>query len=172
MVVSKTVPHDHDFTYSADADVITATCGNDNCGLTDNKVTLTLVPPTLTTYGGTGSASATLTGLDEFRDATELTVAATDIKYVGRNNTTYAESTTAPTGAGTYTAKITVDNATASVDYEILKADPTYIVPTGLKAVCGNTLASVTLPEHWTWDDDTLGVGAKGFNIFEATFTP
>ena len=123
------IVHTHSFTYSTNGATITATCTADGCTPTDNKATLTIVAPTLTTYGGTGDATATLTGLSDFNTATRLTVAETNIKYVGRDGTEYAESTTAPTSVGKYTAKITLsgvktsagDNqsATASVDYEI-----------------------------------------------------
>lgn len=51
--------------------------------------------------------------------ATGKTISETDIRYVGRDDTAYAESATAPTDAGKYTAKITIEGKTASVDYEI-----------------------------------------------------
>lgn len=100
--------HTHSFTYSASGATITATCSNTGCTLTENP-TLTIVKPTLETYGQTGkSAAATLTGLEAFNTVTGKSIAATDIKYVGRAGTTYAESATAPTNAGKYTAKITL----------------------------------------------------------------
>ena len=51
--------------------------------------------------------------------ATGKTISETDIRYVGRDDTAYAESATAPTDAGKYTAKITVEGKTASMDCEI-----------------------------------------------------
>ena len=100
--------HTHSFTYSASGATITATCSNTGCTLTANP-TLTIVKPTLETYGQTGkSAAATLTGLEAFNTVTGKSIAATDIKYVGRAGTTYTESTTAPTDAGKYAAKITL----------------------------------------------------------------
>jgi len=122
--------HTHNFTYSSDGAVITATCSASGCTLTDNKATLTIVKPTLTTYGETGkSAVATLDGLQAFNTATSKAIAATDIKYIGRDGTTYTESATAPTNAGKYTAKITLSgvktaegddkSVAASVDYSI-----------------------------------------------------
>ena len=119
------VSHNHSFTYSASGATITATCSEDDCSLTDNKATLTIAKPALTTYGGTGDAAATLTGLTDFNTATNRNVAVGDIKYVGREGTTYSESATAPTDAGKYTAKITVAGETASVNYEITKASET-----------------------------------------------
>lgn len=120
--------HEHDFTYgiSDDDDTIIASCQSEDCTLTGAKVELTINAPEKTTYGDSNSASATLTGLDDFVAATKKTIAATDIEYVGRGDTNYTKSTTAPTAAGTYTAEITVvDNETpytASVNYEIAKA--------------------------------------------------
>lgn len=128
-------PHTHNFTYSADGPTITATCSAEGCPLppsteggNDHVAKLSLVAPTLTTYGGTGDATATLDGVNAFNTATGKTIATTDIKYVGRGSTTYEESSTAPTNAGTYTAKITVEEKTASLNYEIAKADITPVV--------------------------------------------
>ena len=119
--------HTHSFTYGAEGAVLTATCTDTvgTCGLTDSKVTLTIAAPTLTTYGGTGSAEATLEGWEAFNTATGQSATATDIRYQGREETSYGESATAPTAPGKYTAKITVAGATASVNYEIGKATPT-----------------------------------------------
>jgi len=141
MTVNNVAPHTHNFTYSvgtgSGADTITATCGADGCPLplsseggTDHVATLTIVAPTLTTYGGTGDATATLTGLDDFKTATGKAIATTEIKYVGRDGTSYDESTTAPTNAGKYTAKITVEEQTAQVNYEIAKVNQSVTAPT------------------------------------------
>ena len=46
--------HDHSFTYTGSGDTITATCNAEGCDLTDNKTTLTITAPTLTTYGLNG----------------------------------------------------------------------------------------------------------------------
>ncbi|SNU05007.1 hypothetical protein SAMN06297422_102119, partial [Lachnospiraceae bacterium] len=111
--------HIHSFDYSVEGATITATCSAADCTLTDNKTTLTINAPIKTIYGDANSASATLTGLDDFNSATSLNITETGIKYVGRGNTTYAESDTAPVNAGTYTASITAGSKTASVDYTI-----------------------------------------------------
>ena len=171
-------PHTHDFSYSTGYNAIIAECTADGCTLDDGTeqhnhiITLNIVAPTLTTYGGTGSAAATLTGLTDFNVATGKTIAATDIKYVGRDGTTYTESTSAPTNAGKYTAKITVEEKTASVNYEIAKVNPTYTVPTGLTAVFGDLLSNVTLPDGWSWTNPLQSVGNAIVNTFKAIFTP
>ena len=138
IVFTKASAHTHSFTYSASGATITATCSATGCTLppsteggTDHVAKLTIVKPTLTTVGGTGDAAATLDAdaLAAFNAATGKSLAATDIKYVGRDGTTYAESATAPTKAGKYTAKLTLSgvktaegedkSVTASVEYSI-----------------------------------------------------
>ena len=133
--IFSTRTHTHNYIYSGSGANITATCRNDDTGHTGSlTATLTITAPTLTTYGGTGSVLASLTGLDSFKTATGSAVTEAYIRYTGRGDTTYAESASAPTNAGKYTAKITIDgvttdagdnqSVTASVDYEIAKADP------------------------------------------------
>lgn len=173
-------PHDHEFNFAAAGATVTATClkgdcpeGYDGAG----APTLTLNAPALTVYGGTDNRRATLTSnlpknYAAFKNLTGTDFSEDDIKYVGRDGTDYAESAFAPDAAGKYTAKITVGGATASVDYEIAKADPGYTVPTGLNAVCGDTLSSVALPDGWTWADGTQSVGNVGTKTFKANFTP
>ena|GEM_PF-1120681 len=121
----RTNAHVHDFSYTVDGDTITATCADSDGGHgTTKTVTLTLNSPTLSIYNGSGNASAILaqTELNAFNSATGKSVSESDIKYVGRDGTSYNESTTAPTDAGKYRASITVENVTAYVDYEISKA--------------------------------------------------
>ena len=62
---------------------------------------------------------------------------------------------------------------TADLTVAVSKATPEYTVPAGLTAIYGQTLADVTLPDGWTWDDAlTTKVGNAGSNTFSATFTP
>ena len=50
---------------------------------------------------------------------------------------------------------------------------PQYTVPTELKAVYGQTLKDIALPEGFTWqDEETTAVGNAGENKFKVTFTP
>ena len=148
-------PHAHNFIYSGDSATIIATCNNDDngCNLTDHKVTLTIVAPTLTYAGQVGegiSEAATLDGLDTFNIATDKNVALMDIKYIGRDGTDYVESSNAPTAVGKYTAKITVEGKTASVDYRIFKTalttfnTPDFILPTEVVTVEANAFDGVT----------------------------
>ena len=53
-----------------------------------------------------------------------------------------------------------------------MKAAPEYKVPAELRAVYGQTLATVTLPDGWTWNESVNAVGNVGVNSHKATFTP
>ncbi|MCD8049107.1 MAG: S-layer homology domain-containing protein [Clostridia bacterium] len=64
------------------------------------------------------------------------------------------------------------NTVTANISVTVTKAEPAYEVPTGLTAVYGDSLASVTLPDGWTWEDESLNVGNAGTNAFTAIFTP
>lgn len=158
----KTSNHVHSWTYAASGATITATCTNTDGGHSGSTTaTMTVVKPALTTYGGSESAEATITGSIDG-------VTTPAIVYMKGADTL----TSAPTDAGTYTANITLGDATASVEYTISKANPTYTAPTGLTATYGDTLSAVTLPTGWTWANSSASVGNAGTNTFKATFTP
>ena len=130
----------HSFVYDANGATVTATCEHDRCKYKNTPAKLTIVAPTLTTVGGKGSESATLTGLTDFNTATGLSVSADSIRYfkATKNGTTYTKSgsalTSAPTDAGDYLAEITVSdvktgaettgNVTAGLGYTIAKEAP------------------------------------------------
>ena len=127
----------HRFSYTADSATVTASCIAGECTLTDNKAELSIIAPKISVYGDGKSAEATLSGLDAFNNATLLNIDEASIRYVGRNGTAYAESASAPFTAGEYTAKITISSGsgeeavTASVDYEINKAELTITANSG-----------------------------------------
>ncbi len=110
---AKPVEHTHSFTYTANGNVITATCTNTtgNCDLTNRQATLTLNAPEHTLYGDNKNANATLSG---------------EIPGVTNPAINYRRSDTplgsAPEDAGTYTAWCQLGNATASLGYTIDKA--------------------------------------------------
>ena len=82
--------------------------------------------------------------------------------------------------AGTYT--VTAKFAGDYDNYEVIadmtavliidKAMPVYTTPKNLTICVEHTLADVTLPEGWTWEDGTLSVGEAGEKQFKAIFTP
>ena len=142
-------PLAHDYSYEIDdaADTITMNCQN-GCG---QSKTVKLTTPENAVYSG---------------EKHEVTV-------TGANGVEYSLTYSAdPINAGSYTATLTIDDASVSVNFSIAKATPTYTIPTGLTATYGQTLANVTLPEGWSWKDATTSVGNAGTSTFNAIFTP
>ncbi|MCR5793035.1 MAG: Ig-like domain-containing protein [Lachnospiraceae bacterium] len=153
----------HTFIYSASGNKIEVWCEDTDCpsGITSaNKVELALTA-TSSTYSG---SAYTGVAFEDTTAWTELELEIPTIKYIGRGSTTYAESETAPTTVGTYTAKVTVEGNTASVDFEIEKlngpAAPTVtgVVPT----VKGGTDGKVT------GVDDTMEYSEDGGNTWKS----
>ena len=116
-VYDYTVKHVHNFTYEASDAELTATCAG--CPDYSDGITLTIVAPEKTICEDDKTETATLDGLSDFVAATGLSITEDDIVYAGTGSTTYAESSTAPTAAGTYKASLTVSGETISVEYEI-----------------------------------------------------
>jgi len=136
-----TLPHTHDFTYSASGATITATCGDD-CPLTDAQRTITISAPADVTYDGVGKAATLSAGYDT--TAAFTTVSA--ISYT-KNGSAYAGT---PTEPGTYAASVTAGNgtldATARVTFTITKAAPAVSSsPLASAITYGQTLANSTL---------------------------
>ncbi len=79
------------------------------------------------------------------------------------------EKTIKLTGKGNYTGELEVTYSISSGIY-----DP--VLPEGLTAVYGDTLADVAFPVApdgtWTWQDSAMSVGSAGTNSFAAVFTP
>ena len=118
--IIKTNDHAHAWNYAAgtgeNANTITATCANTDDGHTGSlTATLTIVAPTLTVYGSTGDAAATITGSIDGVDNPAI---------VYKQGSAMLD--TAPTDAGDYRAEITLGSgenaATAYVTYTIGKA--------------------------------------------------
>ena len=82
------------------------------------------------------------------------------------------------TEVGTYTVTFTAtdkagNEAKVTKEFKVLKAKPTYTIPTGIEARYIDTLADITLPEGFTFEDDlSTSVGPEGENTFKVTFTP
>ena len=77
-----------------------------------------------------------------------------------------------------YTPADTVNYETVTLNVTIRvtekeKLEPAYVVPTGLTAKQGQTLADVKLPDGFSWvDPETTSVGNVGDNTFPVLFTP
>ena len=82
------------------------------------------------------------------------------------------------TNVGTYTVTFTAtdkagNEAKETREFKVIKAIPTYQIPTGIEARYIDTLADVKLPEGFTFEDDlSTSVGPEGENTFKVTFTP
>ena len=59
-------------------------------------------------------------------------------------------------------------------EFAVVKAMPSYTIPTGLTAKYGQTLSDVTLPDGWSWMDGSESVGdaSTTAKTFKAKFTP
>ena len=110
------VVHAHAFTYSADGNTITAECSSD-CDITDG-LTMTIIAPTDLKADGSPKEATLSTGYNTtaFPDTYTIEYYKGDTKLDG-----------APSAGGHYTAKVTVGEATASVDFTIV-IDPTYTI--------------------------------------------
>ena len=181
--------HEHAFTYSVDGATITATCANTDgkCNLDDgngnHKITLTIAAPTLTTYGQTGegiSEKATLDGLDAFNSATDLTVAASDIKYYGVEEYeieghTYKkqgdELAQVPTAAGEYVAGLTLSNVkTSETETGDVIARVWYtIAPASISSV---TVTDITAPVATEALDTEAATSTANVTLGAVTWNP
>ncbi|MBQ6119292.1 MAG: Ig domain-containing protein, partial [Clostridia bacterium] len=81
-------------------------------------------------------------------------------------------------GANTFKANYTSTdpyyNSVSNVDVTVTvgKADPAFTAPAALAAHCGDTLADVSLPDGFAWNDAAASVGTAGEKTFAATYTP
>ena len=83
------------------------------------------------------------------------------------------------TNAGTYTVTVKPKtqwsdgtNMPVTVEWTIEKANPTYTVPTDLKATQGDKLSDIKLPEGWSWNEPDTKLDASGSKSYTASYTP
>ncbi len=153
MIVNNVVPHIHSFTYTATGATITAAC-TAGCDITEG-LALTISAPTELPYDGSAKAATLSTGYNTTAFPGEYM-----IKYYKGANEVEAANVKV---AGDYTAKVTVGEATASVDFTIAKATPSIeTIPTASAVTYGQKLADSTL---------TNGVAKLGDNTVEGKFT-
>ena len=163
-----TTDHDHEWgNFTVSGSTITATCGNsDNGHSGETSATVTITAPTLTVYGGTGSAEATVTN---------------NIDGIDTPTVVYTQGETvlnaAPTDAGTYKASITLgtgeDAVTASVTYTISKKAATVTVDNKSKTY-GADDPTLTAVVEGIVGNDTISYTlsrAEGNNVGEYTIT-
>ena len=109
-----------------------------------------------------------------------FSVASDGLAYTGEALEPAVSSDVVPDGSYTVTYRDNVDAGTATavvtgsgfwtgsceLEFEIVKAPASYKLPTGLTAVCGQTLADVALPKGFSWDDPTITIDAPGENEY------
>ena len=83
------------------------------------------------------------------------------------------------TDVGTYTVTVKPKtqwsdgtNSPVTVEWTIEKANPTYTVPTDLKANQGDKLSDIKLPEGWSWNEPDTKLDASGSKTYTASYTP
>lgn len=139
--------HQHSWTYTASGATITATCQASDCP-NKNGGSVTIKAPAELTYSGEGKP-ATVTASSDWQG---LAASGITISYIktGMYGPEKLGNGALPTYAGTYTASITLGEATASVTYTIGKATPkaedfTFTAPTSL-TYDGNVKSATVSP--------------------------
>ena len=130
--------HQHSWTYTASGATITAKCSK--CSASGGSVTI--AAPAELTYSGEAKP-ATVTASSDWQG---LAVNEDAISYIktGEYGPAKLENGALPTNAGTYTASITVGDATASVEYTIDKATLTVTPNSGQSKKFGATDPTLT----------------------------
>ena len=108
--------HNWEYTKSNNT-TITATCGNDDCGVSGGSVTIKAPTGTLT-YNGTKKPATLVTSTDWRGDHVDNS----KITYAYNSGDSIYRPTDTTTNAGKYEARIKLGEATASVRYTIEKA--------------------------------------------------
>lgn len=142
--------HQHSWIYTASGATITAKCSQ--CDASGGSVTI--AAPAELTYSGEGKP-ATVTASSDWQGPAASGITISYIK--SGTHIQQLENGALPTNAGTYTASITLDNATASVTYTIGKATPkaedfTFSAPTSLTYDGNVKSATVSLAKAGTGD--------------------
>ena len=92
------------------------------------------------------------------------------VTYEGNGKVNAGTYTVKAKFAGDYANYNTIDDMPAVLTID--KAMPVYTTPENLTICVEHTLADVTLPVGWAWEDGTLSVGEAGEKQFKAIFTP
>ncbi len=110
----------------------------------------------------------------------EKTGSTNDVTFTWyeKSGSDWAKLDEAPVNAGSYkvVAGVEADDNYNGVEtektFEITKAIPVYTVPDDLIIKQGEALSAVSLPEGFTWSDDTQTADTLGKQTFKAIFTP
>lgn len=98
------------------------------------------------------------------RISSPILIEDTDYQVYYENNINVGSARIVVTGCGSYSGQ--------SIDYSfaIEPSLPSYKVPTGIKAVYGQKLFDVRLPDGFSWEDPSLPVGDPGEKTFKCKY--
>ena len=139
--------HIHSFAYTANGNVITATCSNTDGKCPDtNGGTLTISAPAELYTDGTISREATVEN-----NLVDTSVAVGEITYSTADGS-------APKTAGTYTASVTASGATATVEFTLLNylAKVTDKDGNGIEGSPFKTLEAAADAVRWDYENATI----------------
>ncbi len=151
--------HVHNFTYEDFDNQIMAKC-TELCNITEGLV-LTLKAPSDLGYDGKAKVITFEEGYSR--------VAFDNIVVKYYKNDAEVE---AAIELGAYVAKVTFGDATAEIEFVIVKGTPVVNLPKGLTLEVGQKLKDVTLPSGFAWENSEQVVNSTGTQKFTATFTP
>lgn len=156
----------HDWKYSANGAVVTASCSRKaTCKEADKTLTISVISPAYS-----GNAAAINIGTTQERTAWKTAGFTLPTTVEHYKVTTKLNST--PTTAGTYTAKVTCEGATASVKYTII--DETSGTPAFTAEKLKENSIALNKKTVVKWKKSKLSVswgkvsGADGYDIFAA----
>lgn len=135
--------HDHEWSYTADKNTITAECTADSICNVKKDLTLTLCAPESLTYDGTEKSAYIDDNYNKAAFPDNYT-----IEYFNGDK----KLSSVPVGAGNYTAKIKVGNAVASVDFTVAKAKLT-VTSEGYSGIYDGAAHGITVD---TGDSDAV----------------
>ena len=151
--------HVHNFTYEDFDDEIKATC-TELCDIKDGLVLKLLAPADLG-YDGKAKVITFEEGYSK--------VAFDNIVVKYYKNDAEVE---AAIELGAYVAKVTFGDATAEIEFVIVKGTPVVNLPKGLTLEVGQKLKDVTLPSGFAWENPEQVVNSTGTQKFTAKYTP
>lgn len=151
--------HTHNFTYRVAGATLTATCSNDNCPLTNSKISLILDSPKRPIYGSQEAVTAILTNLEDFTSATKLNVSQNNIKYYKVEGNKETEINGTPNSSGSYIAKLRISEFTLiksfTLDYYYPLTSETDVTIENLNRESGAPAVGDVLKAHCDASDVT-----------------
>lgn len=119
--------HQHNYSYSVSGNTITASCGVAGCDKQGRTITISVADKA---YDGTSVTANISNNVNSINYSSA-------VEYRDNENNLL---TNAPVAAGNYTASLTIEGKTASVDFEITKATPNITITATDESVVNNII--------------------------------